>query len=153
MVIAPAAGMYIRLAVAKTGLMRGKTHTFEFPVYQGTAQRNPDRYEISIDARRLECKDDWLKPADLTKVVAYTLKDMLDAERSPMIVYRSETAQLTIRGKSASIGVSYREVTANVFEGTAPIDMRLFGLKPPSAALGAVGTEPIMRLSFRIQVS
>lgn len=152
MIIVPGPDNYIRLEVLKTGLMRGKKHLFEFPVYRGTAERNPNRYQISIDARRIECKDDWLKPADLKKVAEYAVKDMLDAEHNPEITYRSETGLLTIRGRSAPAGVAYKEVSPDVFEGSATVDMRLFGLKPPSAGLGTVGTDPWMKLSFRIKV-
>jgi hypothetical protein len=153
MKIAPAPENYIHLEVLKTGLMRGKKHLFTFPVYSGTAERNPNRYEISLDARRIECKDDWLKPDDLKKVAAYAVKDMLDAEKFPAITYKSETGILTIRGKSAPIGVAYTEPSPNLFEGSATVDMRLFGLKPPSAALGTVGTDPIMRLTFKLRVT
>jgi hypothetical protein len=153
MEIAPGPENHIRLEVLKTGLMKGKKHVFEFPVYRGKGERNPNRYEISLDARRIECKDDWLKAADLKKVAAYAVKDMLDAERHPEIVYKSESGLLTIRGKSAPIGVVYKETSPNVFEGSATVDMRLFGLKPPTAALGAIGTDPWMKLSFKIQLS
>lgn len=152
MIIVPGPENYIRLEVLKTGLMRGKKHIFEFPVYRGKGERNPNRYEITLDARRIECKDEWLKPDDLKKVAAYAVKDMLDAERHPEIVYKSESGLLTIRGKSAPVGVAYKESSTNVFEGEATVDMRLFGLKPPTAALGAIGTEPWMKLSFRVRV-
>ncbi len=151
--IAPGPESYIRLEVLKTGLMKGKKHVFEFPAYRGKGERNPNRYEISLDARRIECKDDWLKADDLKKVAAYAVKDMLDAERHPEIRYKSESGLLTIRGKSAPIGVVYKETSANVFEGSATVDMRLFGLKPPSAALGTIGTDPSMKLSFKIKLS
>lgn len=151
MIIVPEPDTYVRLEVLKTGLLRGKKHLFVFPVYRGQAERNPNRYEISLDARRIECKDDWLKPGDLKKVSEYAVKDMLDAERNPEIVYKSESGLLTIRGKSAPIGVAYQETSPNVFEGSATVDMRLFGLKPPTAALGAIGTEPWMKLIFRVK--
>lgn len=151
MIVVPAPDTYVRLEVLKTGLMKGKKHLFEFPVYQGKAERNPNRYEMTLDARRIECKDDWLKADDLKKVAAYAVKEMLDAAKYPEIVYKSESGLLTLRGKSAPVGVAYQEVSTNVFEGTATVDMRLFGLKPPSAALGAVGTDPWMKLSFRVK--
>lgn len=153
MIIAPGPENYIRLDVLKTGLMKGRKHVFEFPVYRGNGERNPNRYEITLDARSIECKDDWLKADDLRKVAAYAVKDMLDAGKYPEIVYKSESGLLTIRGKSAPVGVAYRESSANVFEGTARVDMRLFGLKPPTAALGAIGTDPWMNLSFKIKLS
>lgn len=152
MIIAPGPENYIRLEVLKTGLMKGKKHLFEFPSYQGTAERNPNRYEISLKAREIACKDDWLKPADLRKVVEFTLKDMLDVERYPEIHYKSETGILTVRGRTAPVGVAYKEISPDLFEGSATIDMRLFGLKPPTAALGAVGTDPWMKLSFKIRI-
>lgn len=150
-VITPAPDAYVRIEVTKTGLMRGKKHIFEFPAYDGKASRNPNRYEITLDARSIVCKDDWLKPDDLKKVMAYTIKDVLDVGRYPTIEYKSESGILTMRGKSAPIGVAYSEPSPNVFEGSAAVDMRLFGIKPPSAALGAVGTEPVIRLSFRVK--
>ncbi|MFN8687578.1 MAG: YceI family protein [Acidobacteriota bacterium] len=152
MVIAPGPENWIRLEVFKTGLMRGKKHLFEFPAYRGSAERTPRRYSIVLDARRIECKDDWLKADDLRKVTAYAVKDMLDAERNPEIRYESESGLLTIRGKTAPVGVVLSEVAPDVWEGSASVDMRQFGLKPPTAALGAVGTEPVMKLSFRIKV-
>ncbi len=152
MVIAPGPENWIRLEVLKTGLMRGKKHVFVFPAYRGTAERTPRKYSIMIDARRIECQDDWLKADDLKKVTAYALKDMLDAEKHPEIRYESESGLLTIRGKSAPVGVVLNETAPDVWEGSASVDMRQFGLKPPSAALGAVGTDPVMRLSFKIKV-
>ncbi len=152
MIIVPDSGNFIRLEVLKTGLMKGKKHVFDFPVYRGIAERNPNRYEISLDARRIECKDDWLKADDLRKVAAYAVKDMLDAEKNPEILYKSESGLLTIRGKSAPIGVAYKESSPGIFEGTANVDMRLFGLKPPSAAFGTIGTDPIMKLTFKLKV-
>ena len=35
MLIVPGPGTFIRLEVLKTGLLRGKKHVFEFPVYRG----------------------------------------------------------------------------------------------------------------------
>ncbi len=150
MILIPAPGDFIRLSVTKTGLMRGKVHLFEFPAYRGEARRNPDQYRIAIDARRVELKDDWLKAGDLKKVLEFTLRDMLDAERHPEIRYESTTALLSLRGKTSPVGVSYQETSSGIFTGAAVIDMRAFDLKPPSAALGAVGTDPMLRLSFRL---
>ena len=152
MLIAPVPGNYVRLEVLKTGFMKGRKHVFEFPLYKGEATRNPDRYEISIDARRIEIKDDWLKPDDLKKVVAYAVKDMLDAQRYPEIRYRSQDGMLTIRGKAMPVAVNYKETAPGIFEGSSLVDMRLFGLKPPTAALGTIGTDPWMKLSFRLRV-
>jgi hypothetical protein len=152
MLIIPGPESYIRLEVFKTGFMKGKKHLFEFPAYRGAAQRNPNRYQISLDARRMVCKDEWLKPGDLRKVAEFAVKDMLDAEHNPEITYDSQTGLLAIRGRTAPVSVAYKEIDSDVFEGSSTVDMRLFGLKPPTAALGAIGTDPWMKLNFRIKL-
>ena len=153
MTIAPVPGNFVRLEVAKTGFMKGRVHVFEFPSYKGEATRHPDRYSIALDAAKIECKDTWLKPDDLNKVLAYAVKDMLAAKRYPQILYSSSDGMLTIRDQSRPVAVIYKERSPGVFEGSSMIDMRLFGLKPPSAALGAIGTDPWMKLSFRLRVA
>jgi polyisoprenoid-binding protein YceI len=161
--IKPLAGDVIRLEVFKTGLMRGKKHIFEFPAYSGTLSADRSSLEISLESAKIELKDDWLKDSDLKKVLEFTLKDMLDASRHPRITFRSTkveiagqqaTAQgiLTIRGISKPATLSIRESSPGVYEGGAKVDMREFNLKPPSAALGAVGTDPNLVLSFRLTV-
>ncbi len=59
---------------------------------------------------------------------------------------------MRVRGPRSPFGVASMEISPDLFEGSATIDMRLFGLKPPTAALGAVGTDPWMKLSFKIRI-
>ncbi len=159
--LAPQAGDWIRLDVAKTGLLRGKKHVFLFPAYKGTVDAAAPSFEISLDSAKIVVEDEWLKPADRAKVLDFTLKDMLDASRHPLILYRSSRVVRTgneanaegvlrIRGIERPVQVKLKDLGNNVYEGSSSVDMRLFNLKPPSAALGTIGTEPVMQLRFRL---
>ncbi len=158
--IRPQPGDWLRLEVGKTGLMRGKKHLFEFPAYQGQADPQKLAFELSIESAKVEVKDDWLKAGDLKKVTEFTVKEMLDSAKHPRMVYRSTKVErqgsellaqglLNIRGVEKAVEVKLRE-SGGVYEGSSTVDMRQFGLKPPTAALGAVGTDPLMKLSFRL---
>ncbi len=159
--IRPQAGDWIRVEVAKTGLMRGKKHVFAFPEYKGTVDVGAPAFTLRLESGKIQVQDDWLKASDLKKVLEFTLKDMLDATKYPAVEYRTTSVRRTgnegvaqgllkIRGIEKPVEVKIREVGANVYEGESGVDMRLFGLKPPSAALGAIGTEPVMQLRFRL---
>lgn len=161
--IQPQAGDWIHLEVLKTGLMRGKKHVFAFPAYQGTVDAAKPGFSLSLESGKIQVLDDWLKESDRRKVLEFTLSDMLDAKKHPRIEYRSATVERTgngkegiaqgtlrIRGIEKSVAVKIREVGANVYEGESSVDMRQFGLKPPSAALGTIGTDPMLQLRFRL---
>ncbi len=159
--IGPQAGDWIRLEVNKTGLMRGKKHVFSFPAYRGSVDLAKPAFTLSLESGKIQVLDDWLKQSDLKKVMEFTLQDMLDAKRHPSIDYRTTSVQrngnegvaqgvLRIRGIEKAVEVKIKEVSAGVYEGSSNVDMRLFGLKPPSAALGTIGTDPILRLQFRL---
>jgi polyisoprenoid-binding protein YceI len=157
----PRAGDWIRLEVAKTGLMRGKKHVFAFPSYQGTVNVAQPSFTLSLESARIVLEDDWLKESDRKKVLDFTLRDMLDAGKHPQIQYRSTQIQrqeggglvqglLKIRGIEKPVEVRIRDLGNNLFEGSSRFDMRHFGLKPPTAAFGAIGTDPMLELRFRL---
>lgn len=159
--IGPHAGDWIRLEVSKTGLMRGKKHVFAFPSYQGSVDAAKPSFTLSLESGKIQLLDDWLKQSDLRKVMEFTLQDMLDAKKYPSIDYRTTSVQrngneavaqgvLRIRGIEKPVEVKIKEVGAGIYEGSSSVDMRLFGLKPPSAALGTIGTDPMLRLQFRL---
>ena len=64
---------------------------------------------------------------------------------------------LVIRGISKPVEVNVQLRSANPtmlwVEGSATIRLSDYGLKPPSAILGAVGTEDAMALNFRLAAS
>jgi polyisoprenoid-binding protein YceI len=158
----------VQLWVEKTGFLSGKKHQFVFDRYQGSLQYDAEKPEAShiefrVDAASASCKDTWLSPADLRKVQDYALKDMLAAERYPSIAFSGKeikilgpnsfevTGDLTIRDKTkpAVVTVSLKDLAGRLaFEGASRIRLTDYGLKPPSAALGTIGTKNEMRFQF-----
>jgi len=158
----PGEGNLIRLEVAKTGVLKGKSHVFEFPAFSATADPAVQSFAITLESQKIQAKDDWVKPNDLKKIMEFTLKDMLDATKYPTIRFQSSIVTktgnsykaigaLTIRDKTENVVVNVTEKTPGNFEGNAEVDMRRFGLKPASAMLGAIGTDPIMQLRFQLR--
>jgi polyisoprenoid-binding protein YceI len=158
----PGEGNRIRLEVAKTGVMKGKVHVFEFPAFSAKADTKTASVEISLESQKIQVKDDWVKAGDLKKIAEFTLTEMLDAAKYPAIRYKSSsvvktgdtykaTGELSIRDKTQNVDVTFKESAPGVIEGNAEVDMRRFGLKPASAMLGAIGTDPLMKLSFRLK--
>lgn len=134
-------GLPLRLEVLKTGLWSGRKHQFEFARYAGRLEFDP-----SEPARS---------------------REMLDAGRCPTIEFRSVAVeplggdryrvrgQLQIRGVSKPIQFEVhadREDTGFLVEGRSLFRMSEFGLKPPPAALGLIGTKDEVSLEFRIRV-
>lgn len=137
-------------------------HVFEFPAFSAKADTSTPSVEISLESQKIQVKDDWVKAGDLKKIAEFTLKDMLDATKHPAIRYKSSSVvktgdsykaigALTIRDNTQNVEVNFKETTPGVIEGSAEVDMRRFGLKPASAMLGAIGTDPLMKLSFRLK--
>jgi polyisoprenoid-binding protein YceI len=169
--ISPAADSRFALEVAKTGLMSGKKHLFLFDRYRGTLVYDPDapeatRVEMIIEAGSAVCQDTWVKPKDLQKIQETALKDMMAADRYPELRFVSNrvTRQpdgrfgvegtLTVRGidKPAMVTVALEQESGGRLRlaGEAEVRIRDYGLKPPSAVLGAVGTKNEMQVEFRV---
>ena len=169
--IRPVPGTLIELTVEKTGLLSGKKHLFSFGEYRGTLmfdREAPDRSAVtlSIESASALCHDSWLSKKDLRKVQEYAVKDMLAADRYPRITFRSTAinkidanryqaqGMLTIRDipKPVSLQVSLGEDSngSPVIEGVSVIRLTDFGLKPPTAALGTIGTKNEMSFRFAI---
>jgi len=169
LVIGPAPANSLELFVDKTGLMSGKRHRFVFQDYELKADYNPaapssPAVRLRIAAKSIRCTDTWVSPADLKKVEKTALDDMLAAERYPDIRFASTnvrqsgpdtyevTGELTIRDRAKPVKVSVTELrgATTAFRGTAIVRLSDFGLKPPSAALGLVGTKDEMTLMFSL---
>lgn len=166
--IAPAAENKLELSVEKTGLLRGKTHLFTFQRYRAAIDFHPAQPETStvtlvIEAASIVCRDTWVSAKDLAKIQSYAVRDMLAADRNPEIRFTSAKVRatgpgrfelegnLTIRGvtKTARAAVTLEtRGGAPLFTGTAQVRLTDFGLKPPTAALGAIGTRDEMTLAF-----
>ena len=40
--------------------------------------------------------------------------------------------------------------SGNTYDGTAAVNMKDFGIKPPTTGLGAIGTKEVMIISFHL---
>jgi polyisoprenoid-binding protein YceI len=158
----PAPGAHFTLTVEKTGLWSGRKHVFEFERYAARVTRDHS-VEFEVDAASATCKDAWVSEKDRVKVLAYMLHDMLDVEHHPKLVFRSErvvekgggvfeiAGQLSVRGIEKPVVVT---VTAapnlSTVSGSAMVKIKDYGLTPPKAALGAIGTKNEMTVNFRL---
>jgi polyisoprenoid-binding protein YceI len=164
--IRPSESNRLELRVAKTGLYRGKVHVFTFPNYTGSLLYDPQKPEASqasltISARDIKLLDTWLSAKDFKSVQEYALKDMLAAEKYPDVIFSStavratDSARFEVRGTLTIRGIA-KPVVLSVglnekrFQGEATVRLTDYGLKPPKAALGLVGTEDEMKFSFLI---
>ncbi len=165
--IRPHAADKLELRVAKTGIYRGKVHVFVFPQYSGSIEYDSQKLEnsrvsLTISARDIKLTDTWLSEKDFKSVEEYALNDMLAAEKFPEIAFRSAEVRaidashfevrgpLTIRGITKPSAVRVTLEPGPRFSGEAVIRLTDYGLKPPKAALGLVGTENEMKFSFFI---
>ena len=119
--------------------------------------------ELAIEARSIVNHDTWVSMKELRKIESAALNDMLAVERFPKILFRSTSIArlssgvyevrgvLTIRDISKPVVVMATwnsAAAAPAFEGTAQVRLTDFGLKPPSAVLGAIGTKNEMSFRF-----
>lgn len=166
--ILPAAGSRLALVVEKTGLMSGRQHLFLFERYRGTLDYDPEapersRVDLVIEASSAVCKDTWVSAKDLQKIQKYALADMLDASQHPELHFASTAitrrgaatylveGMLTIRGIARPVVVNVTvDPDVSAVDGSAVVKMRDYGLKPPTAALGAIGTRNEMKVDFRL---
>ncbi len=163
--LSPNAESSLRLEVRKTGLMAGKKHLLVFRQFEGAIVKEPSlRITLAVQVGSLECQDAWLKAKDREKVTRYAIDDLLQASQYQSLRFESTNVQPTRDGYTLAGKLTIRDqtrpVTVNVnartvehrttWTGDSSLRLTDFGLKPPTAALGAVGTEDQMQLSFRI---
>ncbi len=171
--IQPGAGNRVALEVHKTGLMSGKKHLFEFARYHGSVDydaKAPEKskVELVLEAASIVLKDEWLDAKDFKKVSEFPVKDMLDTARYPQVRFSSTgvarqpdgsfqvRGNLTIRNvaKPVLIAVRVADSAGTVtIQGSSVVRMKEFGLKPPSALLGAIGTKDEMDVLFQVTLA
>lgn len=164
------AGSRFALEVDKTGLMRGKTHLFLFErlggqLYYDAARPEKSRVELVIDAASIACQDTWVSENDRKKIQVHAEKEMLSVEQYPEIRFVSSAITPNGDGRyevqgNLKIRDIARPVTVQVemkpqgsgitFQGRAEVKMTAYKLKPPSAALGLIGTKDEMRVTFEV---
>ena len=164
--LVPSTANRFAIELEKTGLMRGKTHLFVFGKYRGRLEFNDQKPELSkvqfeIESNSIQCLDTWVSDKDLVKIVRFALDDMLATAKYPTISFVSNhvtaktptlfevTGSLSIRGVAQNAILSVTK-NADSYDGTAVVSMKDFGLKPPTAALGAIGTKELMKVTFHL---
>ena len=167
--IQPVEGAKLSLIVEKTRLMSGKKHQFTWSRYEGSLrfdQANPanSMAVLIIEAGSLECHDTWVSESDLRKIQEFARKNMLGLPEHSQIRFASKevvpsgdgyqvAGDLTIRGIAKPVMLQVRLIGNGAslwIEGEGAIRLTDYGLKPPSAALGTVGTRDQMTLTFRV---
>lgn len=170
--IRPSTESTFALEVSKTGLMTGKKHVLFFEQYTGEVNYDSQHPEnssarLTVEARSVTCKDAWLKKKeDRMKIVAAALNEMMAASEYPQLTFSSTRisakpqgqfeiqGSLTVRGVSKPItfvaaakpsGIDRLEI-----DGDAEIDLKDYGLKPPSSMGGLIGTKSKMTLRFLV---
>ena len=160
------------LEVSKTGLMLGKKHALFFEQYQGDLEYNPQRPEnskvqLAVEARSVTCKDPWVKDKSTRKKIVETaVNDMMAAGEYPQLKFASTRiankakgqfeiqGELTVRGitKPVAFAVAAKPAGEQRLEidGDAEINLKDYGLKPPSTMLGLIGTKSKMILRFLV---
>jgi polyisoprenoid-binding protein YceI len=168
--LAPAADAKFVLEVEKTGLMAGKKHRFVFTDYHGqvsddASSNGNQQVAFTVRSGSIRCDDTWINEKDKAKVLKYALNEMLGADQYPEIRYVSTAihnngtdsysidGNLTIKTKTRPVTVTatrQADIGKPWWNGSAVISLSDFGLKAPTAALGAIGTKDKMQLSFHL---
>jgi polyisoprenoid-binding protein YceI len=159
------------LEVYKTGIWSGKKHLFLFQKFAGSVRFDPASPEnatvqLSIEGASAVCQDTWVSPSDLQSVQNKAF-ELMDVARHPQLVFSSERigaggsnrfqvqGSLSIRGIARPVVVTVVMVRQDeetlIFNGSAEVRLKDYGLKPPSAALGLIGTADGMHLEFALR--
>jgi polyisoprenoid-binding protein YceI len=163
--LAPAPDGAFVLEVEKTGIMAGKKHRFVFSGYHGEVS-DSRQVNFTLRSASIRCEDTWVSEKDRAKILKYALTDMLHAKEYPEIRYVSTAVRESGKNSFAidgnlTIGPTTRPVALSVarqndnaakswWNGSGVLSLSDFGLKAPTAALGAVGTKDQMQLSFHL---
>jgi polyisoprenoid-binding protein YceI len=160
--IAPGGGSRVEAIVEKTGLLSGKKHVLEWGRFAGTFTVAPGAVELTVEAGSVKVLDDWIGDGKKEDVRKETVgKDVLNAAAHPQIRFVStgvsgETGgafqvngRLTIRGVTREVTLAVKR-NGGQYEGETAFAMSAFGIKPPKAVLGAIGTKDRMTIRFRV---
>lgn len=163
----PGEGSRFALEVYKTGLMSGKKHILLFERFSGEAVFDPQKPEDAkvrfiVEAGSVVCTDTWINDGSRKKVQAAARDQMMQADKYTQLTFTAPKAlakgenqydvegMLTIRDKTRPVLV-HVSIKDAVFEGSAPVKLSEFGLKPPrGATLGLIGTKDEMTVGFRL---
>lgn len=170
--IRPSPESTFMLEVSKSGLMAGKKHSLLFERYAGeveydSAHPENSKVRLTVEAPSVTCKDAWVKKREeRKKIVDAAVNGMMAASQYPRLTFTSTRiigkskgqfeiqGDLTVRGITKPItfvaaakpsGIERLEI-----DGDAQINLKDYGLTPPSAMLGLIGTKSKMTLRFLV---
>lgn len=170
--IRPSSESTFTLEVSKSGLMAGKKHSLFFERYAGEVEYDSTHPEnskvrLTVEAPSVTCKDAWVKKKEeRKKIVDAAVNGMMAASQYPQLNFTSTRiigkskgqfeiqGDLTVRGITKPItfvaaakpsGIERLEI-----DGDAEINLKDYGLTPPSAMLGLIGTKSKMTLRFLV---
>ncbi len=168
--IKPGPDSRFALEIYKTGLMSGKKHLLVFERFAGAlnydaAAPEASKLDLNVESASFAVKDDWVSANQAKSIREEAAgKNGLDVIKYPQIRFVASSiaksgeaftvqGTLTIRGidKPVTVNVSMKPEPAGGelrFEGKAEVKLKDYGIKPPTAALGAVGTKNEMAVSF-----
>jgi polyisoprenoid-binding protein YceI len=163
--LGPAPGNRLSLEVYKSGLWNGRKHSFTFERYQGSLLYDAEapqnsQVRFTVEAASIALHDTWVGEKDRAKIVKFALTNMLHADRYPQLEFTSTRialagvghfevqGALNMAGVSKPVGVQVTLGDDLSIQGSATLKMTDWGMKPPSAALGAIGTRDEMSVAF-----
>jgi polyisoprenoid-binding protein YceI len=161
--IAPGGESRVEAIVEKTGLLSGKKHLLRWEKFSGTFSESSGAVSLTVEAASIVVLDDWIGDGKKEDVRKETVgKNVLHAEKYPQIRFASAgpaaggpneftvNGSLTVRGVTKPAVLKVKKISEGVYEGECSFAMTAFGVKPPKALLGAIGTKDEMTVRFRI---
>jgi polyisoprenoid-binding protein YceI len=170
--IKPGPGSRFALEIYKTGLMSGKKHLLLFERFAGALNYNAaspeaSKVDLNVESASFTVKDDWVSASQAKSIREEAEgKHGLEVSKYPQIRFVASSiaksgeaftvqGTLTIRGvdQPVTVHVNMKPEPAGGalrFDGTAEVKLKDYGIKPPTAALGAVGTKNEMAVSFSL---
>ena len=150
----------------KAGLFSafGHNHEIRAPIARGSFDESADlpSVELQVDARQLQVQDPELSAKDRSEVQQTMLgPSVLDSAKFSEIRFRSLTIEKTGEGKwrvhgDLTVHGQTRPVLVEVtgepghYRGSATVKQTDFGIKPVSAAGGAIKVKDEVRVEFEI---
>jgi len=156
----------LTIHVGKTGVFSGLGHEHEVsgPIHSGTAETGSrPAVEVHVNARELRVTGKDEPEKDRAEVQKTMLgPEVLDSERYPEIVFKSENADangpgrwtlhgtLTLHGQNRPVTV---EVTLKDgrYTGAATVKQTEFGIKPPGKA--GIRAKDEVRIEFNVRLA
>jgi polyisoprenoid-binding protein YceI len=148
----------VEAIVEKTGVMSGKKHLLRWEKFSGKFTLMPPQVMFEAESATVSVLDDWVNGGQKEDIRKETIgKDVLDAAKHPVVRFVSTaatdntlTGNLTVRGVTKPVTLRFKKNADGTYDGESSFPMTQFGIKPPKAALGLVGTNDEMTIRVHI---